>query len=384
VAAVAVASVLALLALVPLTNAYRGGGIVAAAPGSVIVRASKAGQLARIAVAGDAVERTSVLAVVEKPAQTESGSSAAKESEERLASLNAKREGVLRLIAEKYEISLLGARQSEALLKERLAMLKTQFRGQQDLAAEAEALRERLAALHGQVTRLDTLSLAERSVAARGRLLELEADMRRTEVELQAKAREMRVLEIDRARESESAARLYSQEQGELLQRATSESSAVLAGAPGVVRVLYKQKGDWVAPGDELAMVSAGGGDAAASRTVTVHVPAAQANLLARGQAARVWPAGSRKADAPLTGKVAAVSQRTAEGSRVRAEAGSAPGSFVADVALDAGGANAENGLAMLRAGSEVDVEIVFGSTPLYEALLPKRFTRSRETRPST
>lgn len=375
VAACALAMVVGAIAFVPIKSSYRGYGVVAAAPHARVVRATRSGQIIKLAKVGDSMTEDAVVAVVDQAVQTESGRNPAKSSATRLTMLSQTRENDRRLLDERYSLSRAIAVEEERALKERLDATGRLARNQEGLVSESNALLARISGMNDHVTRLDTLALAERTVNARNRLIDLQADLRKLKSDVADKVRSKRLIEIDHTREVDRIARQYEANETELLEKSTSQSTGIMAGVAGSIAAVYKRIGDWVSAGDEVALVGDFQGASDMESRVTLQVPAELANLLSERQVARVWPAGSKRGDAPLIGAVDAIAQRTVEGYRLsRQQPGGVPGSFVAYIALRLVQVDAQGLSGSLRPGSEVEAEVVFGTRPLYESLLPRRF----------
>lgn len=378
IAAAALVLVVSAMAAIPIKTSYRGYGVVAATPNARVIRSTRSGQVVRLVKVGDSMMENSVVAVVEQALQTEGGGNPAKSSASRLAMLSQTRQADLRLLNERYMISSAIAAEEEKSLNERLEAAERLARNQGGLVAESETLLSRVAGMNGHVTRLDTLALAERTVNARNRLIELQAEQKKLKSDLADKIRSKRLVEIDHARDVDRTNRQYESSENELLEKATAQSSGMTAGASGTVSVVYKRIGDWVSAGDEIALLGDPNAATDSQARITLQVPAELANLLNERQVARVWPGGSRRGDPAYLGGVFAIEQRTAEGYRLSTQQpGGVPGSFVAHIAIGLAQMSGQLSSHGLRPGSEVEVEIVFGARPLYEALLPRRLTRA-------
>lgn len=367
--------VVATLAFLPLTRSYRGYGVVSASVDATVVRATRPGQIVRVAGAGTHVAAADAVSLIEQPLRTEDGRSPAEAYSSQLGRLARERASDLRLLEERFALSRAARAQSERSLKERLGSLEASIRNQSALVAEAEALFERFSGFSGYVTRLDMLALTERKVSAQNRLLDLQGESRRLQTELAESTRATRISEIDHVREQERLRHEYQVDETALLEKEASQAFTIPSPTGGQVLAVYKKRGDWVSAGDEIALVGERESGAHAT-ALSIQVPGELANLLAVGQTVRVWPNVARRSDPPLAGSVSLVEQRTPEGYRLSGrQPGSAPGSFVAHVALEAGSAPG-NVPRHMRVGSEVEMEIVFGSRRLYEVLLPQRVAR--------
>jgi biotin carboxyl carrier protein len=365
------------LALLPLTNSHRGYGVVSAGISSTVVRSAKAGQIVRIVSQGERVTATGAISFIEQPLQTEGGRNPSDGYTARLRKLAGDRDADLKLLNERFALSMSLAAQVERSLIEQISSLEASVQNQSRLVKEAEALTARISGVAAYVTRLDTLALAERTVGAQNRLLDLHSQVKKLKTDLIEKARSKRVLEIDQVREEDKIQRQFQFEEAALLEKAASQNFIIPSPIDGEVLTVYKKRGDWVTAGDEIALV----GDRAVSKskTLSIQIPSELANLLLEKQLVRVWPNGTRRSDPPLVGTVHGIEQRTPEGYRVSGQQpGSAAGSFVAHVALDqVQQSDYGDGIPELRAGSEVEMEIIFGTKRLYETLLPRRLTKT-------
>ena len=212
-------------------------------------------------------------------------------------------------------------------------------------------------------------------VSAGSAISVIDSELKRLQTDLAEQTRARRVLEIDNAHAQKRLRPQFQSEDTGLLDKTAGHNFVVPSPTDGEVLAIYKKVGDWITPGDEIALV--GQRPSGANKGLTIFVPPEVANLLAEKQLVRVWPNGSGRGDAPLIGTVQTVEQRTLEGYRVHGQQpGAVPGSFVAHVALNEVQASYREGLPELRAGSETEVEIVFGSRRLYEALLPRRLAK--------
>jgi biotin carboxyl carrier protein len=376
VAAVTSILVLGVLGFTPLTTSYRGYGVVSAAVNSTVVRATRPGQVVKVASQGERTRKGEPISFIEQPVQTDAGRNPAAGYADRLRRLADDRDADIKLLTERYTLSMSLAIDAERALIEQIKTVEKGIRNQAALVSEAEAMTARLSTVAGHVTRLDALALAERTVGAQNRLLDLQAGARKLNSDLTERTRSKRVLEIDHAREQERLRHQFQQEEAALLEKAASHNFVIPSPIDGEVLAVYKRPGDWVTAGDEIAIV--GERSASKAKTLSIQVPGELANLLAEKQPVRVWPNGIRRSDSPLVGTVEGIEQRTPEGYRVRGQQpGGAPGSFVAHVSLDEAQRDFGEGVVELRVGSEVEMEIVFGTKPLYEALLPRRLTKS-------
>lgn len=374
-AAIVLAITLA-LTLTPVKGSFRGAGVIAAPKGSHIVRAANTGQVIRIAQEGQVVTPGAVIAVIGQLAQSEGGANPAISISSRIEATRRARESETRLLDEKHRLSMLIATEAETSARDRLTVVEKLTKNQQDLVVESEALYRRVGGTAGYVTRIDALSLAERNTAAKNRLLDMEVEAKRLRQDIVDKQRTRRLLEIEYTREIERLRRQFDAEQGDLIEKSIARNAAVPAAAAGTVATVYKRLGDWVATGDEVALVLEDQTLPSESVHISAGVREDSANKLAIGQLAYVWPYGFHDNDAPLTGTVTRVEQRTRESERLKArQFAGVPGSFVAHIELQ----NSPRLRVLrqrLRPGAEVEVEIVFESLPLYLSLLPRGIRR--------
>lgn len=368
--------VLGVLVFLPLTTSHRGYGVVSAAVNSTVVRATKPGQIVKIANQGERVVSAGPISFIEQPVQTEGGRNPAEGYTIRLHKLVEDRDADIKLIDERFALSMALATEAERSLAEQITSVEHGIRNQARLVNEAEALTARLSGVAEYVTRVDTLALAERTVAAQNRLLDLQAATKKLRSDLGESSRSKRVLEIDHSRERERLRHQFQQEETILLEKATSQNFVIPSPIDGEVLAIYKKRGDWVTAGDEIALI--GEHPTGKTKTLSIQIPSELANLLAEKQLVRVWPNGTRRSDSPVVGTVTGIEQNTPEGYRLGGQQpGGAPGSFIAHVSLDEAQPDFGEGVVELRVGSEIEMEIVFGTRPLYEALLPRRLTRA-------
>ncbi len=364
------------LALLPLTHSHRGYGVVSDGMSSTVVRSAKAGQIVRIVSQGERVTATGAISFIEQSFQTEGGRNPSDGYTTRLGKLVSDRDADLKLLNERFALSMSLAAQVERSLTEQISSLEASVQNQSRLVKEAEALTARISGVAAYVTRLDTLALTERTVGAQNRLLDLHSQVKKLKTDLIEQARSKRLLEIDQMREQDKIQRQFQFEESALLEKAASQNFIIPSPIDGEVLTVYKKPGDWVTAGDEIALV--GNKSMSKSKTLSIQIPSELANLLLEKQPVRIWPNSTRRSDPPLVGTVHIIEQRTPEGYRVsRQQPGSAAGSFIAHVALDqVQQSKYGDGVPELRAGSAVEMEIIFGTKRLYETLLPRRLAK--------
>lgn len=368
-----------LLSLLPVKTSYRATGAVALASTTSPVRAPRAGQLMRIGMPGDRIARAESVAFLEQPIQSDDGRDPAAPTRKSLAQLANDQNQDLRLLSERFELA-----HQQLLERDRtLAMLRASntdaIRHTQALAEQAQRLSDKLSSdAAGYVTRIDALALAERTVTAHNHLIDLQTEQVRLQAEQRDVARSRRILAIDRQRELDEVRRKYLTQEAALLDRSGNQRFSVPAPVDGQVLAVFRRLGDWVAAGDDLLLIGPGGSEPGPAH-LTVPIPGDLANLLAVGQQAWVWANPKRPNEAPLPARVISVDPLGADTETTSARQSAASPfarAYVARVALDRGESLLHSGLAEVRPGSKVDVEIIFGSQPLYEALLPKRLSR--------
>jgi biotin carboxyl carrier protein len=362
-------AIVALLAVMPVSTSYRGHGIVSEAHATTVIRAPRPGQVMRILTQGSDMEAADAVVEIEQPLLGEGGRDPAALTRAHLSRVIDERDAELRLATERHDLALLQVTERERSLQRQLASRNEATRNIAALARQAQQLADRVAAdAAGHVSRLDALAIGERTVAARNRHLELDAEANRLRSELAELARHRRIAQIDRLRELDEIKRRHAAQEAALLERSGAQAFSVPAQRRGTVLAVYRQRGDWVSAGDELVLMGPRG-DRGAQLRLKVPVPPELANLVAAGQAARVWVNPKRRSEAPFSAKVLAVEQRAG----TAATAPEHRRAFVVEVAVDDRGVLARSGLADMRPGSRVEVEIIFGAQPLYESLLPRR-----------
>ncbi len=373
-------ALVAAVAFLPVNNAYRTMGTILHASPSTIVRAPDAGQVTRIAAEGMHLQSGGLIASLAQVREGPGGRNPARMETEALARLAKERDVELRLVEERFALSVQSLRLTEQMERDRLASVKASEGNQALLAEQAQALVDRIAASGGgTVSRMDALAVTERSVAARNRRLELQAERVRIEATLQDLERRRRIQEIDRARELDRLERQFHAEEAASLERLAKQAFSVPAQQGGTVLAVYKQVGDWVAAGDELALLGepAVAGDLG---HVVLEVPAEIATSVRVGQQARIRARVNGASESPMSAHLVALEQRAGEGSRLRGTPGAAPGASPARSPLDPGQQALGPRQADPRVGAKVEVELILDRQRLYETLLPQRMRTSRAT----
>lgn len=381
VALFAAVSISVLVIYLPISTTYTAYGFVANKQASSVVRAPKTGQLVHVAPLGTDVPDGGVVGQISQAVMAEGGRDPRVLNSEQLRQLTTEREAALRLIEEKFDLSMLQLINREHFLEDRIKVSTSNLRTIESLSEQAQRLSDAVNAEPLRVvSKLDALGISDKAATLKNREFEIRSELDRTKSDLLDIASSKRILTINKLRDRDETRRQFAALEASLLERSGALNMSIPSHSAGRVLATYKQAGEWVNSGDEIALIGPPNQDAWGLKFY-VPVSADIANLIKIGQTVRIWVNAHRKGDSPVVGRLVALdrSGEYREQSRVGLQK-QQTSSFVAVVELEQGNADNDLALKTLRIESQVEVEIVLGVQRLYEALLPNRLTRNAQT----
>lgn len=381
VALFAAVSISVLVIYLPISTTYTAYGFVANKQASSVVRAPKTGQLVHVAPLGTDVPDGGVVGQISHAVMAEGGRDPRVLNSEQLRQLTTEREAALRLIEEKFDLSMLQLINREHFLEDRIKVSTSNLRTIESLSEQAQRLSDAVSAEPLRVvSKLDALGISDKAATLKNREFEIRSELDRTKSDLLDIASSKRILTINKLRDRDETRRQFAALEASLLERSGALNMSIPSHSAGRVLATYKQAGEWVNSGDEIALIGPPNQDAWGLKFY-VPVSADIANLIKIGQTVRIWVNARRKGDSPVVGRLVALdrSGEYREQSRVGLQK-QQTSSFVAVVELEQGNADNDLALKTLRIESQVEVEIVLGVQRLYEALLPNRLTRNAQT----
>ena len=228
----------------------------------------------------------------------------------------------------------------------------------------------------GIIAKVDTIAMAERALNARSRVAQLQSDAEQVSSAIANLERRKRMAAIDRDRQLSALRTSRAQVLAEASVRSASIGSVEVSLSEGKVATAFKKPGDWVRAGDELASVQ--GLNTSHGPVVMVPLPDRLGGAVTTGQSTMLWLKAGERSERPIRGQIERVERSSSFKGIAATRAGDAYDQrrtgFVATVRIERGQVNL--GVERLAVGSEVGVEIIMGSRPVLDVLIPERIRR--------